>query len=123
MGLTDERLDDPNLVDLTTQIHGIKMEIEAFRSKVGLYRADIDEYMAETVNFREGMMLQVEGLTKESEGLRTELAVLRLVNHVGNIRRSEFLSLKPLVVLGAPRNWRISYGIWSSTSPLHGSLK
>ena len=78
VGMTDERWDDPNLVDLLTQIMGIKTEIEAFRNEVGLYRADIDDHMAETVNSREGMMLQVEVLTKDNAELRSELAVLRL---------------------------------------------
>lgn len=45
IGLTDERWDDSNLVDLLTQILGIKIEFEKFLSDLDLYRADIDDHI------------------------------------------------------------------------------
>ncbi|KAH0655334.1 hypothetical protein KY285_030216 [Solanum tuberosum] len=53
VGITKELWDDPTLVDLLTEIIGIKQEFKIFWGEIDLYRADIDEYMAENLNFLE----------------------------------------------------------------------
>ncbi|KAH0654380.1 hypothetical protein KY289_032058 [Solanum tuberosum] len=53
VGITKELWDDPTLVDLLTEIIGIKQEFKIFWGEIGLYRADIHEYMAENLNFLE----------------------------------------------------------------------
>ncbi|KAH0781656.1 hypothetical protein KY290_001254 [Solanum tuberosum] len=73
VGLTDDRLDDPNLVDLLTQFYGMKIEFENFRSEMGLYRADIKEHSAENLSFREAVSLKIDGVMKYNEDLRTQI--------------------------------------------------
>lgn len=43
VGMTDERWNDLELVDLLSQIHGFKWEFEDFRSQLGLYCEDIED--------------------------------------------------------------------------------
>ncbi|KAH0650430.1 hypothetical protein KY284_030342 [Solanum tuberosum] len=53
VGITKELWDDPTLVDLLTEIIGIKQEFKIFWGEIGLFRVAIDEYMAENLNFLE----------------------------------------------------------------------
>ncbi|KAH0764607.1 hypothetical protein KY285_000478 [Solanum tuberosum] len=76
IGITDERMEDPTLVDLLTQIIDLRLDAEKTKSEINGYRNDIDECMAEDLNFREAMTLQLEGLHKENENLRAEIIVL-----------------------------------------------
>jgi len=75
IGITDERMDDPMLVDLLTQIITLRLDAENTKSEINGYRNDIDKCMAEDLNFREAMTLQLEGLHKENENLRVEIVV------------------------------------------------
>ncbi|KAH0747203.1 hypothetical protein KY285_008860 [Solanum tuberosum] len=88
IGITDERMDDPMLVDLLTQIITLRLDAENTKSEINGYRNDIDdERMAEDLNFREATTLQLEGLHKENENLRAEVVVLcRAVAALGSTR-------------------------------------
>ncbi|KAH0776344.1 hypothetical protein KY290_007755 [Solanum tuberosum] len=70
IGITDERMEDPTLVDFLTQIVTLRLDAEKTKSEINSYRNDIDERMAEDLNFREATTLQLEGLHKENENLR-----------------------------------------------------
>lgn len=55
--MIDEHREDPNFVDLLTQIMGIKIEFKKFMFELSLYRVDIDDHVMEMVNFHKGMLL------------------------------------------------------------------
>ncbi|KAH0669921.1 hypothetical protein KY285_024060 [Solanum tuberosum] len=76
IGITDERMEDPTLVDLLTQIVNLRLDAEKTKSEINGYHSDIDERMAEDLNFREATTLQIEGLNKENENLCTEVFIL-----------------------------------------------
>ncbi|KAH0693741.1 hypothetical protein KY285_020838 [Solanum tuberosum] len=80
VGITDERMDDPTLVDILTQIIGLRLDTDKFQGEINVYRNDIDEHMAENLIFREVTTLQLEGLQKENENLRTEIIILCRAN-------------------------------------------
>ncbi|KAH0751965.1 hypothetical protein KY290_006553 [Solanum tuberosum] len=119
IGITDERMDDPMLVDLLTQIITLRLDAENTKSEINGYRNDIDERMAEDLNFREATTLQLEGLHKENENLRAEVVVLcRAVAALGSTRgeSSKVKIPEPKAFSGArsAKELKNSSGIWNN---------
>ncbi|KAH0679324.1 hypothetical protein KY284_020409 [Solanum tuberosum] len=87
VGITDERMDDPTLVDLLTQVINLRLDADKFQGEIGVHRNDVDEHMAENLNIREATTLQLEGLQKDNENLCAEIIVLcQVVAALGSTR-------------------------------------
>ena len=109
VGITNEVMEDPMLVDLLMQIVNSRQDADKIWGDACVFQGLVDEYMAETLNFHEAMEAQLESLHKDNENLRAEIIVLCRAVAVLSLNRGElskFRNLKPLVVQGVQKSWK-----------------
>ena len=76
VGINDEVMEVPTLVDILTQIVNLRKDADKIQSDAGLFPGLVDEHMIETLNTRETTKAQLESLHKDNENLCAEIVVL-----------------------------------------------
>lgn len=66
IGFTDDILEDPTFVDLSTQVIDLRLDAEKVQWEIGVYRQNVDNHITEILDFRTTTTQKLEGLQKEN---------------------------------------------------------